>query len=267
MTGFIDRMAARARSTPDPAVPALHLRPLSRFEPDPATAAAPDPAAPGLVRAPGLPSDPPPYHPDPPVRLAIPEPTARQRPPAPGPVEPESRGPATDSVARPEPPTPSASGWRLPWEHPINGEARHRDAGGQGHEADPEAQDVETMDPLDAVRRHVVPRLVANGVLTAANEVEVVGPDDHPPVRRPGRPGVRLRVDLDDPAPGPARPSASAARTSSIAQRGGVQVNIGRIEVVRQGAPAPATARPAAPPRPDPAAGHAAYLARRRELS
>jgi hypothetical protein len=149
----------------------------------------------------------------------------------------------------------------------MSRQARHRDAGDLAPEADPEAQDVETMDPLDAVRRHVVPRLVANGVLTAADEVEVVGPDDHPPVRRPGSPAVRLRVDLDDPAPGPARPSASAARTSSIAQQGGVQVNIGRIEVVRQADPAPATARPAAPPRPDPAAGHGAYLARRWEPS
>ena len=105
----------------------------------------------------------------------------------------------------------------------MNREARHRDAGDLALEADPEAQDVETI--------------------------------------------VRLRVDLDDPASGPARPSASAARTSSIAQRGGVQVNIGRVEVVRQADPAPAAARPAAPPRPDPAAGHAAYLARRWELS
>jgi hypothetical protein len=149
----------------------------------------------------------------------------------------------------------------------VNRKARHRDAGDLALEADPEAQDVETMDPLDAVRRHVVPRLVANGVLTAADEVEIVGPDDHAPVRPPGRPGVRLRVDLDGPTPGPVRPPASAARTSSITQQSGVQVNIGRIEVVRQAAPAPATGRPAAPPRPEPAAGHAAYLARRRELS
>jgi hypothetical protein len=131
-------------------------------------------------------------------------------------------------------------------------------------------------DPIALVREHVVPVLVDAGVLGDDEKADVVDAADPRPPAPPsmaGRHGVHLRVDTTaSPTSPPGSPRRDVAgldgRTArdSAGMREVVHVHIGRIEVVRPPVPPPA-ASPVRATASTAVREHAAYLARRRELS
>jgi hypothetical protein len=122
----------------------------------------------------------------------------------------------------------------------------------------------------DLVREHVVPALVAAGVLAPGERVRVTpagasqGRGRHPQAQPPGSALVRPGRVRPDPAPAAVSPTAvSPTAVFPAAAAPGppeVHVHIDRVEVLRAAPPQPAEAAPRQVPRVD----HAAYLERRR---
>jgi hypothetical protein len=126
-------------------------------------------------------------------------------------------------------------------------------------------------DPIALVREHVVPVLVDAGVLGDDEKADVVDAADPRPPSPPsmaGRHGVHLRVDTTSPPGSPRRdvPGLDGRTARGSAGMPDVHVHIGRIEVVRPPVPPPA-ASPVRATASTAVREHAAYLARRRELS
>ena len=240
MSGFLDRVAARARGT----APLARLRAPVRPEPPMLTRAVaravrePGPAAPlrqGPVAVP------------PPERsvprrgveaaaastdVSLPPPAARhpsRRDLRPSTVEQVSSAPVAE--LRPDA-VRAAAGEGLPWQRELRERSEDLVPPGRAPGTD------------EILREHVVPALVDAGVLPegAREHVVVLRDGERAPAdRRPLAPVVRLDAEPDRSSGG-----------------GDVHVHIGRVEVLRPSPPQP----PA--PRPRPAVvDHDAYLARR----
>ena len=257
MSGFLDRMAARAQGAPDTGTSAVHVRPRARFEPVPDW---PPAGAASVPRQPRLPDQ----------RTAgapaaattgrhrprsVPVPTASEPDgaPQPGPTRPAGAGPEVQRKTGPsepdgDPPVPLAA--------PPDTEQAV--LGAESPPPDrPRPSATVVPDPLVLVRDRVVPVLVDAGVLGATEDIEVVDAAEPEPAVPQARRDVRLRVDT--PRPTHRRRAGPDSREGRVPD---IHVHIGRIEVSRPAAPPPP---PAPVRRVPPAVDHAAYLARRRE--
>ena len=255
MSGFLNRMAARAHGVPDTGTSAVHLRPRARFEPvpdrPPAGAASiprqsplPDqrtagaPAAATTVRR---------------RPRSVPVPTATEPDGAPQPDPTPSVG-AGPQVQRKTGHSGPDGGPPVPLAAPPDTEQAVVGAATPLPDR-PRPSPAVVPDPLVLVRERVVPVLVEAGVLGATEDVEVIDAAE-PPAGPQKRRAVRLRVDT--PRPTHLHRAGPEPRNNRVPD---IHVHIGRIEVTRPAAPPPPPARPTAP-----AVDHAAYLARRREL-
>jgi hypothetical protein len=269
VTGFLDRLAARSHGVPVPGTPVVHLRRRSRFEPAPGgrvdlgvASLLPPARSTDAVTEDVDPADP--------VSGSRPTPTA------------DAVHQATDDAALDgghqsgrEPTSPLTDATEPGPTTQVTAQTALR---ATDRSTDPAWQEVrpapQVPDPLAVVREHVVPKLMDTGVLGAMEDVEVIDAHaPHPPLPAsvPGRPRVQLRVEVPprsgtgrrEPARGDARASPGSIRMPDV------HLHIGRIEVVRPAAPpSPGHPAPAAPARrPAAPVDHAAYLARRRELS
>ena len=256
MSGFLDRMAARAQGTPETGRSPVHLRPRARFEPVPDWPPAGAASVPRQSRLPDQQA----------AAAPVAAPTGRRRPRS----VPVPTGSEPDSARQPGPTTPVGAGPQVQrkagcsepdGDPPVPLATPHTEHAVLAAESPPPDRPrpsaVVAPDPLVLVRHRVVPVLVDAGVLGRTEDIEVVDAAAPEPAVPQAWRNVRLRVDT--PRPAHRRPTGPEPRDGRVPD---LHVHIGRIEVVRPTAPPPA---PAPARRVTPAVDHAAYLARRRE--
>ncbi|MEU2655800.1 hypothetical protein ABZ615_10760 [Streptomyces sp. NPDC007325] len=130
------------------------------------------------------------------------------------------------------------------------------------------APDPPPLDLAELLRRHVLPALAGRGVLAPGEAPVLAEPRSGTPHHRtpPPAPGTaEVRPGRVTVTPGPA---AAHGTREPAPPPSGVHVHIDSVTVTRAAPPPPPAPPPRAtpPPAPRPRPGHAAYLARRKEL-